>query len=286
MHSLAAGQEKRSEPVLQFLQKPRLGDAQLTRRDGQTQKGRILRVTDQFIAFETNQRPRACENVALSEIAAVQSLRTPGEPGIGTYVAEVFYLGVFLGPFFVADAVAYPFKRISPPMKPLSGSWEGGVPNSSLQFTGQKVQYRTTTNKRGRWLVEHDKLHLMLNGEPEWVGRFHFECGELVMDDPREEFRESGNPKPARAPIVGDWAGRKVRLNLKSDGSVAEEKSVVRYGTFENTSTSVKIHWADSTGPGGAEWVAPIEHRRMVVSIGGVTTKYHFAPPSIFEFDD
>jgi hypothetical protein len=66
---LTTGQEKDagiSTSVIKLLQKPRLGSAQLTWRDGRTQKGIIIRVTDQFIAFETTQGPRVCENVGLS----------------------------------------------------------------------------------------------------------------------------------------------------------------------------------------------------------------------------
>jgi hypothetical protein len=297
--SLMAGQEKGggsdrsapnnkiSEAVIKLLRKPRLGSAQLSWRAGRTQKGRILRVTDQFIAFETSQRPRACENVELSEIAAVQSLHTPGEPGAGSHVADVLLFSAFLAPFYVADAIANPFKRISPPIKPLRGSWEGGgsrgIPESSLEFTGGTVRYRTTTSKRGRWRVEHGKLHLTLDGEPEWIGSFHFECGELVLDNPLEVFREWGNRSHATAPVVGDWHGNDFWLNLKADGSLAEQKFWVREGTFENTSTSVRMQWNDSTGPGGAEWIAQIKHRRIVVSVSGVTRKYHYVPP--FELD-
>jgi hypothetical protein len=287
---LSAPHIKYSKSVIKLLRKPRLGDAQLTRRGGQTQTGRIVRVTDQFIAFETSQRPRVCENVELSEVGAVRSLRTPGEPGIAAYVADALYLGVFLGPFYAADAIAYPFKRISPPMKPLRGSWErggsGGVPKSSLDFMGSAVRYRTTISKRGRWLVEQDKLHLTLDGEPEWISGFHFECEELVLDSPREAFRERGNRSHAAAPIVGDWNGRNFRLNIGLDGSAAEEESVDRSGTVENTPTRMRIHWADSTGPGREEWIAHLEHRRIVVSVSGVTTTYHFVPPSVFEFDE
>jgi hypothetical protein len=135
-------------------------------------------------------------------------------------------------------------------------------------------------------LVEHDKLHLMLDGEPEWIGNFHFECEELVLDDPHQVFRVWDNRGHAVAPIVGEWHGHNLSLNLQADGSLAEQKFVVRKGTFENTSTSVKTHWSDSTEPGGEEWIAQIKDRRIVVTVSGATTKYHFVPPSIFEWDE
>jgi hypothetical protein len=289
IHSLVAGQEKVSEQVIKFLRNPRLGEAQLTRRDGQTQKGRILRVTDQFIAFETSQSPRVCENVDWSQIVAVQPSPSPGQSGAGSYSVGLLLYGVLFAPFLIADVIAHPFYRPSPPLKPLGGSWRGsegrGLSKSSLEFSAGTVHYRTTTRKRGRWVVEHDRLHLTFDGEPEWISRFHFECGELVLGDPREVFNDWNNLRPATAPIVGDWHRRDVRLNLQPGGGAVEEESGVRDGTFENTSTSVKIHWTDSTGPGGEEWIAQIKHRHIVVNVNGVTTKYHYEPPPIFDFE-
>ena len=60
---------------------------------------------------------------------------------------------------------------------------------------------------------------------------------------------------------------------------------MVREGTFQNTSTSVIMHWADSMGPGGAEWTAQIAHRHIIVSIGGATTEYHYLKPSFVDLD-
>jgi len=299
--ALMAGQERgagsgRSVPdsklsasVIQLLQKPRLGNAKLTWRDGRTQEGLIVRVTDQFIAFETNQRPRGCENVELSEIATVQSLHTRGGEDVVSLVAEVTLFAAFFAPFLVADAVVEPFKRVSPPMNPLRGTWESGgsraVPRSTLEFTDGTVRYRTTTSRRGRWRVENSELHLTLDGARESVRPFHFKCGELILDDSLEVFREWGNRSHATAPIIGNWHGENFCLNLKPDGSLAEQKFWARHGTFENTSTGVRMHWAESTGPGGPEWIARLEHRRIVVSVNGLATKYHYAPRFILDFD-
>jgi len=62
---------------------------------------------------------------------------------------------------------------------------------------------------------------------------------------------------------------------------VTEQQWEVRKGTFENSATSVNMHWTDSTGPGGAEWIAQIKHRHILVSVGGVLTEYHYVPPGI-----
>jgi hypothetical protein len=282
---------KISEAANELLHKPRLGSAQLTWADGRKQKGRILRVTDQFIAFKTDFHPSACKNVELSEIAGVKFFHAPREPGEGSDVANVLggvFLVVFLVPYVVADAVAEPFRQT--PLKPLRGTWEASGPShgnlrSSLEFTGNKVVYRTTIREQGRWSVERGELHLAVDGEPEWMIPFHFECEELVLDNPAEYFREWGNRSHPAAPIVGDWHGRQTRLTIEPDGSWVEEKDMVREGTFQNSSTSVNMHWADSAGPGGAEWAAQIAHRHIVISIGGATTEYHYLKPSFVELD-
>jgi hypothetical protein len=282
---------KISEAANKLLRKPRLGSAELTWADGRKQKGHILRVTDQFIAFQTDFRRSACTNVELSEIADVKFFHAPGEPGAGSDVANVVegvFLVAFLAPFMVADAVAELFRQT--PLKPLRGTWEASGPShghlsSRLEFTGNKVVYRTTIRKLGRWSVERGEVHLAVDGEPEWITSFHFECEELVLDNPAERFWERRNRSHPAAPIVGDWHGRQTRLTIEPDGSLVEEKDMVREGTFQNSSTSVSMHWADSTGPGGAEWAAQIAHRHIVVSIGGATTEYHYLKPSFVELD-
>jgi hypothetical protein len=282
---------KISDAANKLLRKPRLGSAELTWADGRKQKGRFLRVTNEFIAFQTDFRRSACENVALSEIADVKYFRAPGEPGAGSDVARVVggvFLMAFLVPYVVADAVAEPFRQT--PLKPLRGTWEASGPSdghvgSSLDFTGNKVVYRTTIRKRGRWSIERGELHLAVDGEPEWITSFHYECEELVLDNPAEKFREWGNRSRPAGPIVGDWHGRQTRLTIDLDGRLFEEKDVVRDGTFQNTSASVNMHWADSTGPGGTEWTAQIAHRHIVVSIGGATTEYHDLKPSFVNLD-
>jgi ribulose kinase len=65
------------------------------------------------------------------------------------------------------------------------------------------------------------------------------------------------------------------------DGSVTEQKWEVRKGTFENSPTSVKMHWTDSTAPGDAEWIAQIKHRNILLNVGGVLMEYHYVPPGI-----
>lgn len=282
---------KISEAAGKLLRKPRLGSAQLTWANGRKQKGRILRVTDQFIAFETDFRRSACKNVELSQIADVKFFPGPGHPGPGSEVGNVVggvFLVAFLAPFMVADAIAEPFRQT--PLKPLRGTWQSGGAShdplySTLEFTGNKVVYRRTIRKRGRWSVEDGDLHLVVDGEPGRITSFHFECAELVLDNPAEEFREWGNRSHPAAAIVGDWHGRQTRLTIEPDGSLVEEKDMVRKGTFQNSSTSANMIWDDSTGPGGAEWTAQIVHRHVVVSVGGTKTEYHHLKPSFVEMD-
>jgi hypothetical protein len=72
-------------------------------------------------------------------------------------------------------------------------------------------------------------------------------------------------------------------LILKADGSIQERKTDLRTGSFERTSRGVTIHWTDDQGPGGALWDAQIQHRHIVVRLGGVVTEYHYIPPSGFD---
>jgi len=130
----------------------------------------------QFIAFQTNTRPAACENVELSKIATIQWFPTPGEAGAGSRAAEGLFLRAILAPFYIGDAIADPFKRISPPLKPLRGPWER-------------------------------LLRMTFDGEPDSVTAFHFDCGELILDNPETKFREWSDRKRATPPIVGDWHG-------------------------------------------------------------------------------
>jgi len=69
-----------------------------------------------------------------------------------------------------------------------------------------------------------------------------------------------------------------VWFTLQADGGLQEHKIIERQGTFEKTKTTVTMHWSDPLGPGGETWMAHIRHRAIVVSIGGATTEYQFAP--------
>ena len=182
---------------------------------------------------------------------------------------------------------------MSPPLKPLRGIWEAGDPaggGSRLEFTGDSVSYAATTDQRGRWAVEEDRLRLTLEGEPESVRPFHFDCGTLVLENPVIKFGPLIHPREATAPVVGDWqswngADSNYSLNLKSDGSFTARKGEIRKGTFENTATSVKMRWTNATGPGGAEWIAQIQDKHILISLDGGTTEYHYVPPKFDPHD-
>ncbi len=183
---------------------------------------------------------------------------------------------VVLAPAFAVSVIADPFERLSPPLKPLSDSW--AARDSKLEFSGNTVKYQKITRKRGHWSVETNRLHLVVEGEPETVIPFHFDCAALYLDDRAAKLSAGGQPPHASPPIVGDWFQQGTRLSIRPDGTFAEEDTETRDGTFTNTATSLTIRWNTPTGPGGTEWVAPIHHRHIVLSIGCVTTQYHYVP--------
>jgi hypothetical protein len=200
-----------------------MGDARLTLTDGRMRIGRVVRVTNQFVVFETDSRSQACEDIDLSRIAAVQWLRTPRD---ATAVVGAVYFGifgVFLVPFYIGHAIADPFKRIFPPLKPLRGTWEHrgpsfGEPTSTLEFSGKTVAYSSSRLRRGRWSVQSGLLGLSLDGEPESLIPFHFKCEELVPGDPPTNVRDRGDRKRATLPIVGEWHGLSYYLDIRPDG--------------------------------------------------------------------
>ena len=57
--TLVAQSTKLSDAAQDLITKPRLGHAQLTMSDGNAKTGRIVRVTDQFVAFEPDSRKEA-----------------------------------------------------------------------------------------------------------------------------------------------------------------------------------------------------------------------------------
>ena len=105
-------------------------------------------------------------------------------------MAEGVFLTALLTPFVIEYAIADPIRRISPPLKPLRGSWKSSRAfKSSLEFMGNEVQYRATTRKGGRWSVNAMNF-TWRDAEPELITRFHFQCGELVLDNPVKKLRD------------------------------------------------------------------------------------------------
>ena len=285
--AMLAGQDaKLSDAARELVDKPRLGRAKITLVDGTAQEGRVKRVTDEFIAFE-HYKPLACEDVELSNITAVQWLQSPRQPGARARMADVIFGGAILAPFAGVDAIADAFKGLSPPLKPLRGSWEirerRGAPTSILEFEGNTVQDRTYRTREGRWSIEQNQLHMVLDGEPESVTPFHFECGELVLDHPAGKLQDAMRRSRASAPIIGIWAGTNFHLRIMPDGTLVEQKWEVRKGTFKSSTTEVKMHWSDSSGLGGSEWIAQIKHHHIVVRIGGVTIVYRYVLPTTMD---
>lgn len=263
-----------SDAAQKLLDKPRLGDAQLTLTDGRKPKGRIVRVTDQYVVLD-------CDDIPLSKVVSVQWIHTFQGARIAT--EQVLYLS-WLAPFYAFVAVKYSFQRRFPPLKPLSGSWEhDGTAESRLRFGGNVVYYETTISRKGRWSVERDRLRLTYDGGLESVIPFRFDCAELILDRPVRTFADQSKHKHAAPPIVGDWHEANSGLSIQPDGGFEERTWKVRMGTFERSETGVNMHWTDLDGPGGAEWVAQIRHRRIVVRIGGVITDFRYVPTVMWE---
>jgi hypothetical protein len=281
-----AGQNRQlSEAAAKLLRKPQLGNAQLTRSDGRKDEGRIVRVTDQFITFETNSKPSSCENVELSKVAAVHWLGTTNNRSASEF-GGIVLLGALLAPQFAGYAIADPFRRISPPLQPLRGTWEAvnqsrGGSASTMKFKGSTIEGHFTTVRNGHYSVGRDQLHMMFNGEPETVIPFRFNCTQLILDSPAGTLGWSKAPSHVSGPIVGEWGNKSLTLNFKLDGSFEERKEEVRSGTFEQTAAGLKIHWNDGQGQGGQEWNAQIEHRHMVIRIGSVVAEYRYVPSGL-----
>lgn len=276
--AILGAQTQHSVAAQELLNKPRVGNAQVTFTDGRIQKGYISRVTDQFVAFETSARPRVCEDVDLPKMAAVRWLNREFNP------AEKAWIWIWASPFVAIAGIVELFPKF-PPLNPIRGHWESaarlrGRPQSTLDFTGNSVQYQALTETRGRWSVDQDRLSF--DGKPETATPFHFDCGDLVLGAPTNKFRDSRRHTRADPPIIGDWRAPGSSLFLDTDNSAIEQKEEDRSGTFENNRASVKMHWVDSTSPGAAIWVAEIKNRHIVLTIGGAATEYHYVPPATF----
>jgi hypothetical protein len=266
-----------SDAARKLLDKPRLGSAQLTLSDGSLEDGLIVRVTDQFLALQTNHNPLTCENVALSSVASVHWLPTPGRDGVG---GEVAFWAIY-SPFFAGGATAGIFRGTSSQLKPLRGNWESDGGKSTLEFDGSFVTGRTMAVRYGLYSVAQNQLNMKFDGTPEAMIPFQFHCRELLLDSPPIRFLLSPRTIPVSAPIVGEWGSPHSILYFKPDGDFEERKEEDRYGTFEQTATGVKIHWEDDLGPGGPEWIAQIEHRKIVVRLRSVVTEYRYVSPGI-----
>jgi hypothetical protein len=274
---LVAGQTNQaqlSEAARKLLRRPRTGDARLTWPDGRKKKGQIIRVTDQFVTFEAKNRS-SCEDVELSKIANVHWLGTPRQDAAGRVEAAIV-IGAFAAPFYLGYAIADPFRRISPPLRPLSGTWEsiGDGGKSTLEFKGLTVQWRTTVISHGRYSVVQDRLHLVPVGAPETVIPFRIQCWQLRLGS--ELFGFWNAPRHVAPPIVGQWGDAETTVNFKPDGTFEERKGDVRKGTFVRTAGGLDIHWSD-----GQDWTAQIEHRQIVVRLGSQVTKYRYVPPGL-----
>ena len=279
-----------SAPVKKLLRKPRLGSAELTLGDGRTESGRIVRVTDEFISLATYPRPIDCEDVPLSAVTDVRWLpapRVPRQPGAVSDAVQMAFFGAFVWvPVLVVDPITALFQRISPPLKPLSGSWSlDGSSHSDLQstleFQGHAVTARSSSRDRGRWSVEQGRLRLNTAGKPERVTSFHVGCGTWLVLEPSSEYLQCTHCNRVTAPAVGNWRSGDHWLNLKKDGTFVEQRFDTREGTFTNTSTTLEIRWNDSSGPGGGPWIGRIEHKHLVVQVAGVTRRYHYNAPGL-----
>jgi hypothetical protein len=229
-----------SEAARTLLIKPRPGPAQLTWIGGRKEYGYIARVTDQFVTFVTKSDPKNCENVELSQVAAVRWTPVPRENRL-LRTGGIAFVGAVLSPFYAGHEVAEPFHRMFPPLKPLRGKWESislspGGGRSSLYFDGSTVQYQAETLNQGRYHADQDRLYMIFTGGPETVVQFHFNCNRLIFNTPPVEFVSAWTSLlRAAPPIVGNWHNSDSDLDLKRDGSFEERKKELRKGMFEMT---------------------------------------------------
>lgn len=283
-----------SKAARKLLTNPQLGEVELTWSDGRKERGRIAQVNNQFVAFVAGSEARifqtsACENVELSKVADVRWRHVPGDDSASRLGNEIF-LGALFAPFLIGDAVADPFRRMSPPLEPLRGTWEStgrsfGGRKSTLVFEGSKVSRADLNAKRGRYHAERGRLHMTYDDGSGMVTAFGFKCGKLFLDNPSDEFSLSTIPHHVAAPIVGEWRGSRSNLNLKSDGSFEERKWETTDGTFEKTAARVTIHWAASQGSGIGEWFGAVKNHHLVFRVGATTVEYGYAPPGFYVDD-
>ncbi len=283
-----------SAAARKLLANPQLGEAELTWSDGRKEPGRIAQVNNQFVAFVAGPEAKslqtsACENVELSKVADVRWRHVPGDNSASRLGNEIFF-GALFAPFFIGDAVANPFRRISPPLEPLRGTWEStgrsfGGRKSTLVFEGSKVSRADLNVKRGRYHAEMGRLHMTYDDGSGMVTAFGFKCGKLFLDNPSDEFGLSTIHHQVAAPIVGEWRGSRSTLNLKSDGSFEETKWETNDGTFKKTAAKVTIHWAASQGSGIGEWFGAVKNHHLVFRVGAATAEYSYEPPGFYVDD-
>lgn len=283
--AIIAGQNAHlSKAVWSLLAKPRTGNARLTWADGRIENGYVSRVTGQFVTFMMSPKPpgSTCENVELSNVAALQWLPASHS---GDNFAAVGLLGAALSVGFSAHAVANTFRRMSPPMEPLRGSWDAAHPptgliSSSLEFEGSSVRLSELRIKQGRYSINGKTLHMSVDGLTEVVTPFSFNCNELIFDNPAEKFGHWSRENYVAAPIVGMWLGASSKLEFERDGGFKETILVRDIGSVEKTGSVRRIHWLDSKGPGGADWILEIEHHHLLARVGSVNRIYRYAPPA------
>jgi hypothetical protein len=195
------------------------------------------------------------------------------------YIVEGGLFMVFLTPFFVGHAIATPFKKISPPLNPLRGDWEHTElairpTKSTLTFQGTSVNYEGPALKRGKWSSEGKSLSLAFDEVTAVSSPFRIACGDLILESPFTIFRNSNRRRRRVSPVVGDWRSDNSELLIKADGTFVQEKMEKREGTFQKNSGALTIHWKS-----GDEWTATIQHRHILVKLGGVSKEFHYAPP-------
>ncbi len=177
-----------------------------------------------------------------------------------------------------------PFQKISPPVAPLRGQWEHretwrGRPRSSLTFRGSKVEYQETTRREGHWSADQKELHLNVPGESDSVIPFHFNCDELVFENPLETFRNLDKHAEGASPLVGRWTAERSNLALNPDHTFTDQRSVTQNGTFKSTPAGLTMRWDEPKLAGGAEWIGQIKKHHIVVAVNGVASEYHYLAP-------
>lgn len=287
---IAALLEAQPPSVRALLSKPRLGVVRLTRNDGTVLDGRLVRVTNQFVTFQSK---ATCENVELPSIAAIKAIKTK-EPfkmadaggGIAWWLLSPVWLFAWL-------------LSLSPDNHdPALGIWEpvfapldGSVTRIQI---GSRIRRKRMLIRKGRYQIQGQKL--LLKFEPFQEGTsseqtlpFRFECTRLALDGQWLTVA-SAQLRPASAPIVARWHDARwydtiskteaelLAWEFRPDGTFQREtftQSDQEDGVFLRQGDGIHVQFRGNSRPDHEEdWKIRAKSGHLWITRDGGTTEY------------